>query len=349
MFPPAEQICVAVWNLFDSSPTHHCAIDYGSLEVIASDLSIKIRYKLLAFHLCRYKPMIIACGISGIITWILLIWTTSLQMAMLIQVFYGTYIATEVAYYTYIYAKVDKAHYLKVTSHTRAAILCGKFISGVSAQTFVYTKLLNLRQLNILTLAGQTAATIWALFLPSVSTSLYFNRDSTVSIASLHTRGDNGFGSTTENHVAASLPVVPVVDRKCASAFELMWLQLSTAYCNKNVVLWSFWYAVGLCGHLQVISYVQMLWIHIDNSPDVIWNGAVEACTTLLSASVALLASRLHENALNLRRMLWLIVILSLLQGCGIFVAANTTSRFVSYGGYMFFYIFYTFTITISR
>lgn len=292
--------------------------------------------------------MIIVCGISGIITYAMLVWSTSLEMAIMIQVTYGTYIATEVAYYTYIYAKVDKAHYLKVTSHTRAAILSGKFISGVSAQTLVYTQWMDLRQLNVLTLIGQTLATIWAFFLPSVNRSMYFNRESMTSIASPQTAGEAEFGSSELNDT--TITQQDIVPRgKCGAAFELIYSQLKASYSNRDVQLWSFWYAAGMCGHLQVLSYIQMLWIDIDNRPEVIWNGAVEAITTLLSASVALLASRIHENALNLRRMLWLIVTLSLLQACGIFVASNTTSRFVSYAGYMAYYIFYTFTITISR
>lgn len=80
-----------------------------------------------------------------------------------------------------------------------------------------------------------------------------------------------------------------------------------------------------------------------------IWNGAVEACTTLMGAAVALLACRIHKNELNTNRMLWFLVIFSVLQGGGIFVAASTNNRFVSYAGYMFFYVLYIFTITISR
>lgn len=62
--------------------------------------------------------------------------------------------ATEVAYYTYIYAKVDKQYYQKVTSHTRAAVLSGRFIAGASGQLFVHFNVLDYRELNYVTLAG---------------------------------------------------------------------------------------------------------------------------------------------------------------------------------------------------
>lgn len=79
------------------------------------------------------------------------------------------------------------------------------------------------------------------------------------------------------------------------------------------------------------------------------WNGAIEACATISGATVALLASKIHEGAWTRQQKLWFLVVFSILQGTGLFVAANTSDRFVSYAGYMLYYILYTFTITISR
>lgn len=63
--------------------------------------------------------------------------------------------ASEVAYYTYIYAKVDQEQYQKVTSHTRAAFLLGKAGAGLSSQLLVTYNVLDYEQLNYLTIAGQ--------------------------------------------------------------------------------------------------------------------------------------------------------------------------------------------------
>ncbi len=46
------------------------------------------------------------------------------------QVTYGIATSTEVAYYTYIYAKVERKYYQRVTSFTRASLLMGRFLSG---------------------------------------------------------------------------------------------------------------------------------------------------------------------------------------------------------------------------
>jgi len=64
-----------------------------------------------------------------------------------VEVFYGFYQATEVAYYSYIYAKVDKKYYPRVTSHTRAAMFVGKLVAGLSAQLLIGLDWMNFKQL----------------------------------------------------------------------------------------------------------------------------------------------------------------------------------------------------------
>lgn len=71
------------------------------------------------------------------------------------QVFYGTFSATEIAYFTYIYANVDTEYFPQVTSHTRAAILAGRAVSGISAQFLISYNTMDYRQLNYITFAGK--------------------------------------------------------------------------------------------------------------------------------------------------------------------------------------------------
>lgn len=63
--------------------------------------------------------------------------------------------ACEVAYYTYIYAKVDKEYYQRVTSHTRAAILAGRAFSAILGQVLVSFNIMDYRQLNYITFGGE--------------------------------------------------------------------------------------------------------------------------------------------------------------------------------------------------
>lgn len=281
----------------------------------------------------RYKPLIVVCGISGIIVWSMLLWTTSLVDLQVLEFFYGTYMSTEVAYYTYIYAKVDKEHYQKVTSHTRAATLVGRFIAGSSAQILVYTKLMDYRDLNYISIVAQILATIWALFLPSVSKSLYFHRDDEVktNLPQLEQ------GNTTPTHHKSN---------KYARAFKILWQHFLSAYTNWHVIQWSLWYSLAMCGFIQVQSYIQILWALIE--PDAensgLWNGAIEAALTLLGAGAALLAGYLKSYKGGLLTL----TICSFLEGGAILTSAQTDSLWLSYAGYIIFGALYMFMITIA-
>jgi solute carrier family 19 (thiamine transporter), member 2/3 len=93
---------------------------------------------------------------------------------------YGGFMAGEVAYYTYIYASVDRDKYHKVSGHTRAAYLVGRCTSGVLSQLLVSTNTMDYLELNYITLGAMIAATSWAIFLPSTKSSIYFHRDKNI-------------------------------------------------------------------------------------------------------------------------------------------------------------------------
>lgn len=62
--------------------------------------------------------------------------------------------ASEVAYYTYMYAKVEKEKYQKVTGHARASLLSGRFIASVLGQILFSFEIMNWRDLNYISLGG---------------------------------------------------------------------------------------------------------------------------------------------------------------------------------------------------
>lgn len=68
------------------------------------------------------------------------------------EVVWSTYSAAEVAYFVYIYAKVDRCHYQQVTSHTRTAVLMGQFFGDVLGQLLVSLNWMDVRELNYLSL-----------------------------------------------------------------------------------------------------------------------------------------------------------------------------------------------------
>ena len=120
------------------------------------------------------------------------------------QFTYGIATSTEVAYYTYIYAKVPKSSYQKVTSFTRVAILLGRFVSGVSSQLLVSGSRIGLpsldyRQLNYLSLISVSLATIVSFLLPKVSRTLYFHRQDPSKEQIVKPLGNEEYDEESEN------------------------------------------------------------------------------------------------------------------------------------------------------
>lgn len=71
------------------------------------------------------------------------------------EIFYGAMTACEVAYYTYVYSKVDKKYYKIVSSHMKMACLIGRLVSALFAQALIDSHILTVAHLNYLTLTGE--------------------------------------------------------------------------------------------------------------------------------------------------------------------------------------------------
>lgn len=275
----------------------------------------------LITDLCRYKPLIILMGFSGITVWAMLSWTRSLLELQILEVFYGTFMATEVAYYTYIYAKVPTEFYQQVTSHTRAAILAGRAISGIIAQFFVSFKVMDYLQLNYISFGALILATTWSIFLPSVDRSIYFHRDN-------HDR----------QHLVAN---------KYKDAFSLMKRHFVEFVTNKYVVKWSLWWALATCGFIQVQTYMQPLWSEIGVTRDqTIYNGAVEAALTILGFLGALGAGFLKADWKQKGELV--LTISSILSGAILIISSQAKYVWISYVCYVAFGGLYHFMITIA-
>ncbi|KAH8374643.1 thiamine transporter 1 [Drosophila serrata] len=302
---------------------------------------VQLVFVFLITDFLRYKPLIITIGATGVIIWSMLIWTTSLLSLQILEFFYGTYMAAEVAYFTYIYAKVDKKYYPRVTSHTRAAMFAGKLVSGITSQLMLYLDLMNYKQLNYITLGTQIIAMLWAFGLPKVHKSLYFHREK------INTDIDQQTQLPGEDNLDVAVPH-PKATPKKPRALLLIWEHTRTAYTNPRVVQWSLWYAIGLAGYLQVTYYMQVLWKVIEPEPEIAWNGAVDAILTALAALSALAAGYLHTGRLKPRTSLLIMVFLSALEGGCVLICCWTNDIYWSYAGFIVFGGLYGFTITLA-
>ncbi|XP_011875260.1 PREDICTED: thiamine transporter 2-like [Vollenhovia emeryi] len=307
----------------------------------------------------RYKPIIVLCGLSGIVTFIMIILGKSVIVFQIVEFFYGLFFSTEVAYYTYIYAKVDKKHYQEVTGHTKAATLFGRSMSGVVAQLTASFDLLSYHQLNFITLSACVVATVWSFFLPSVKQSMYFHRTSISSVE----QGKGGSESHQSQHSKTSpesslnvgnrkakcycftVSSAPLF-RKIRNAYALLWKHFVQAYTNYRVVKWSIWWALATCGYLQVINYMQLLWQTAVKSDDKIYNGAVDFVYAIVGAVVVFCIGKVQLNWTLLGDVT--LSVFSLLEG-GILVGCSYSYNiWLLYLGYVIFGVIYHTMVTVA-
>uniref|UniRef100_A0A182NKA2 Reduced folate carrier n=1 Tax=Anopheles dirus TaxID=7168 RepID=A0A182NKA2_9DIPT len=307
-------------------------------------------FVFLLTDVLRYKSIIVFSACLGIVIWSLLLWTETLAALQVVQVLYGAYMASEVAYYTYIYAKISREKYQQVTGNTRAAILLGRFLSGVISQVLVSTGAMNVRDLNYITLGTQAFSLLWSFLLPPVKTSVYFYaRDDTEKLA---TTPASITAEPTKEIESGTITTKTAVNQpkprfSASRAVRLLWTHLIAAYRQLPVVQWSLWWALAMAGFIQVQVYVQLLWHEIDQQQGTLFNGGAEALLTLLGAISALAAGYI-ANRIFEQWALWILTICSGLQGGLIFYSGFATNIWVAYVLYILFGTLYLFMVTMA-
>ncbi|XP_034472796.1 thiamine transporter 1 [Drosophila innubila] len=316
------------WRNITTEQVYQEVYPIGTYAVLAQLVII-----FLVTDLLRYKPIIVLSSITGIILFVFLLWTRSLLNLQLAQMFYGTFMAAEVAYYTYIYAKVDRERYQVVTGHTRAAILAGKFLGGVLAQLLVSSDAMGFRELHYISLATQLISLPIALMLPSVPRSFYFyavksQKDSTAITT-----------TATEEEEKPKFSL--------RNAGNLLWYHLVSSYTNPVVLLWSIWWSLAICGQGQVIAYMQFLWKHQAPNNRSNYNGGVEAVATLLGAIGAIIAGFLNSNA-HRNFYMFINAICGFILGALLLLATFCNNVWISYVNYVIFCSVFYFIVTIA-
>lgn len=277
----------------------------------------------------------------------MLLWTKSLFSLQIVQVLYGTYMAAEVAYYTYCYAKMDRDKYQVVSGHVKAALLSGRFIASVLGQLLYNFQVMDLRELNYITLAAQATSFIFAVLLPSVGTSLYFFSTTPQEPIQHSSSNDDISKISMDMNSIEHLANTQKPRFSGRKAMNLMYKHFNQSYSNvQSVTLPSIWWALGMCGFLQVQSYVQFLWIEINNNEENLYNGAVEAVLTLFGALSALLAGNINMAYFE-RFNFWILAFCAALEGVFIIISALTQQILVAYLMYIAFGVLYSFMITL--
>ena len=142
------------------------------------------------------------------------------------------------AYFTYIYARVPAEHYQAVTSFTRAALLFGRFLSGVLSQVLIGFNLTGVLELNYISLAMVTVATLLSFLLPPVTNTLYFHTGQAEA-------GCEGGAARAETERLGW----PAKFRRAALLVRGDFIR---SFSDLYILKWSVWWALAMCGNFQV-------------------------------------------------------------------------------------------------
>ncbi|XP_034248512.1 thiamine transporter 1-like isoform X2 [Thrips palmi] len=329
-----------------------------------SNLSLLVLVFLLT-DWARYKPVIILEGLAGVVTYSLIIWGKDVPTIQVAEFFYGLFMATEVAYLTYIYAKCDKKDFQKVSGSVRSGILLGRFASGVTSQLTISLHFLTYHQLNYLTLAGVSLSVIVAAFLPSASRSIYFHRESSLQPEYNGACEDSGMSPPNNDQSLNCFMDLPLEGQESqavqessilspkkpcrrilSDALQAMIDDFLSAYGNAHILKWSLWWASATCGYLQVTSYIQMLWQVTATQDQQLYNGVVDAAYTLIGAIATWFVG---QHKMNLTRYSCpILTVCCLLQGTVLLISAGMVHLWVQYVLYIIFKILYHSTMVLA-
>lgn len=297
----------------------------------------------------RYNPVILIEISAYLATRVLLIWGKSILAMQLMQIVYGIATATEVGYYAYIYSAVPLEYYERLTGPVRAVVLFGRSVSYFLGQILLTTGCLDYYGLNYFSLASVCVSLACGLILP-----WYFKcscrQAEGEELLDLQEPGDRA--------------VWPCLQSLTATVWSC-WQSLTATvvgrlrdfvkfYSRPSLLKWSVWWAIAMCGVLQVGNYVQSLWKVILKESDSYgllsnrreWNGLVEGTTDLVAASCALTASFLKVNW-----PVWgeiTMGVLSLVDAIMLLLASHTGIIWVAYGAHIAYRSSYAFIITIA-
>uniref|UniRef100_A0A8C0BJU6 Solute carrier family 19 member 2 n=1 Tax=Buteo japonicus TaxID=224669 RepID=A0A8C0BJU6_9AVES len=294
----------------------------------------------LATDYLRYKPVVLLQGLSLIITWFMLLYAQGLWAVQFLEFFYGMGTATDIAYYSYIYSVVDVNLYQQVTSYCRSATLVGYTVGSVSGQVLVSVAGWSLFSLNVISLTSISVAFGTAWFLPMPQKSFFFHHVS----SQVFLKQDKFCTNISLPFLLQSLQEQKV---DIVKVLKDLWQDFLQCYSSRTMLCWSVWWALSTCGYFQVINYAQGLWeMVLPSHSTEIYNGAVEAASTLLGAVAVFVVGHIKTSW-----AMWgevALALFSFLIAAAVYIMDTVRNIWVCYASYVVFRIIYMLLITIA-
>ncbi|XP_077426005.1 reduced folate transporter [Vanacampus margaritifer] len=299
----------------------------------------------------RYKPVLIIQGMSQVVIWLLLLLGTSLLEMQFMEFFYGVTMACRVAYSSYIFSLVNPSLYQRVASYSRTSVLLGVFTSSVLGQLFISVGEIRYKTLSAVSLGFVSFGVLLSLCLPWPKRSLFFNQARKQEHREVASQVATKAELDTINPKDADLTKAV---SKCAasrwkdSIFVQMLMELRTVVKRPNMRLWSLWWIFNSTGYYLVLFYIHILWskVHPATENKNVYNGAVEAASTLLSALTSFIA-----GFVKIRWNIWselVIGVITAVQAGLLLLMGTTDNIWICYVAYVIFRSFYQFLVPIA-
>uniref|UniRef100_A0A915Q6S2 Reduced folate carrier n=1 Tax=Setaria digitata TaxID=48799 RepID=A0A915Q6S2_9BILA len=294
------------------------------LEIVGQTI-----YRSASFIILRNYPR----NPKTILVFFPTVWAQKLGMMI-----YGTASAAEVAFFSYIYAKSEKDQYQKLTSYSRAAVMSGRMVSYLLAQTIILTGIGSYRSLQWIGFCIPCFVIILAAFLPNVQWKQ-------VAVRLFESRNKE---TVVEEHNLPDTYRAYVHYQLC-----LMRRNITEIYRISAIRKWSLWWALTTCMSLQVFlinqvaQYSQPLWGEVQRGNMNSLNGFAEAVYTAAAAICILL--------LGLAKINWdrwgelSLAIISLIDTLVLIVYSRAQSIWIMYVCYIGYRSLYQMMITIAQ
>lgn len=327
-------------------------------EQVTNEITPVLTYSYMAVlvpaflltDLLRYKPVLIIQGVSQVVIWVILLLGDTLLQMQFMEFFYGITMACRVAYSSYIFSLVNPALYQRVASYSRSSVLLGVFTSSVLGQLCMSAGNVSFYTLNAISLGFVSFGLLLSLCLPWPKRSLFFNRTknqeqreqaAAVSKSELDQMNPKEANSSS---AAAPCSTSPWKD----SVLVQMLLELRNVVSRPNLRLWSLWWIFNSTGYYLVLFYVHILWnkVYPPTETKNVYNGGVEAASTLLSAITSFMA-----GYAKIRWNLWSELVIGVITAvqAGLLLLMGTTGNiWVCYVSYVLFRSFYQFLVPIA-
>uniref|UniRef100_A0AC34FDS1 Thiamine transporter 1 n=1 Tax=Panagrolaimus sp. ES5 TaxID=591445 RepID=A0AC34FDS1_9BILA len=263
-----------------------------------------------------------------------LVFTNNLFSQQFGQGSYGIASASEIAFFSYIYGKLEKDQYQRLTSWTRAGTMAGRTGGYIVAQILILTGTGTYVLLNQVAFSFSCLALVFCFLMPRVSWKKLVDR--------IRVEQDN-----QKSRAKSHTPLPTSYKEYILYRLGKLRSDFVKVYSNPFICKWSFWWAITTCMSLQISLYSQTLFGQAQGPDEIPLNGFADAGYTF-TATVGILLL----NSLPINWNKWgetALVIISTLDAIFLYIYSTSTSAYPMYIVYIFYRSFYQVMITIAQ